>query len=82
MKKHKVLQLQAQHDLLPLLFAFNHQNYSRYLTTHHVELTNISKNLSAYKDFQTYAIRAILSGKKFSTILGDLVIERRIELLV
>ena len=44
------LHLQAQRDLLPLLFAFNYQNYSRYLTTHHVELTNLlpSKNPSAY----------------------------------
>ena len=42
--------LQAQRDLLLLLFAFNYQNYSRYLTTHHVELTNLlpSKNPSAY----------------------------------
>ena len=65
-EKNKESHLQAQRDLLPLLFAFNHQNYSRYLTTHHVELTNLpSKNPSAYKDLQTYGIGASLSGKKF-----------------
>ena len=70
------LHLQAQRDLLPLLFAFNYQNYSRYLTTHHVELTNVSsKNPYAYKDLQTYDIGASLSGKRFSTIPGDLVTE-------
>ena len=71
--------LRAQRDLLPLPFAFNHQNYSRYLTTNHVELTNLpSKNHTAYKDLwylQTYGIGASLSGKKFSTIPGDLVTE-------
>ena len=68
--------LQAQRDLLLLLFAFNYQNYSRYLTTHHVELTNVSsKNPYAYKDLQTYDIGASLSGKRFSTIPGDLVTE-------
>ena len=49
-EKNIELHLQAQRDLLPLLFAFNHQNYSRYLTIHYVELTNLlpSKNPSAY----------------------------------
>ena len=45
------LHFQAQNHLLQLLFVFNHQNYSRYLTTHHVELTNLpSIHPSAYKD--------------------------------
>ena len=65
-KKNIELHLQATHDQLPLLLIFNHQNYSRYLTTHHVELTNLpSKNPSAYKDLQTYGIGASLSGKSF-----------------
>ena len=65
-EKNKESHLQTQRDLLPLLFAFNHQTYSRYLTTHHVALTNLpSKNPSAYKDLQTYGIGASLSGKKF-----------------
>ena len=45
--------MQAQQKLLPLLFAFSHQNYSRYLTI----------------------ITSSLTGRKFSTIPGDLVTE-------
>ena len=40
-EKHR-LHLQAHSDLLPLSFAFSHQNYVRYLTQHYVELTNLS----------------------------------------
>ena len=47
-EKNIELHLQAQRDLMPLLFVFNHQNYSRYITTHHVELTKLlSKNPSS-----------------------------------
>ena len=75
-EKNIAMYLQAQRDLLPLLFPFKHQNYSRYLTTQHAELTNLPlKNPSVYKDFQTYCIGASLSGKQFSTIPGDLVTE-------
>ena len=50
-EKNIELHLQAQRDLLPLLFIYNHQNYSRYLTTLYVELTNLPlKNHSAYKN--------------------------------
>ena len=50
-KKHRVA---LTSSTLPLLFAFNHQIYTRYLTTNRVELTNVpSKNSSAYKDLQT-----------------------------
>ena len=68
------MDLQAQRDLLPLLLVFNNQNYLRYLTTHHIELTNLLlKNPSAYKDLQICGIGASLSGKKFSTTPGDLI---------
>ena len=40
--KNVRLHLQTHSNLLPLLFAFSHQNYVRYLTQHHVELTNLS----------------------------------------
>ena len=71
-KENIELHLQPQCDLLPLLSVFNHQDYSRYLTTHHVQLTNLSsKNPSTYKDLQTYGIVATLSG----TIPGDLATE-------
>ena len=68
------MDLQAQRDLLPLLLVFNNQNYLRYLTTHHIELTNLLlKNPSAYKDLQICGIGASLSGKKFSTTPEDLM---------
>ena len=70
------LHLQAQKELLTLLFAFNHQNYSRYLTYHHIELQALKqKFFSAYEQLKTYGIRATLTGRKFSTIPGDLVTE-------
>ena len=69
-KKNIELHLETQRCLLPLLFAFNHQNFSRYLTTDHVELKNLpSKNPSTYKGLQTYGIGATIS------IPGDLVTE-------
>ena len=74
-KKNIELHLQVQHDLFPLLFQFNHQNYSRYLTTYNVELTNLPSKNEAYKELRNYDIGASLSGKKFSTIPGDLVTE-------
>ena len=37
-----ILHLQTHSDLLPLWFSFSHQNYVRFLTQHHVELTNLS----------------------------------------
>ena len=40
--KKNILHLQTHKDLLPLLFSFSHQNYVRFLTRHHVELTNLS----------------------------------------
>ena len=74
--KNIELHLQAQEELLPLLFAFNHQNYARYLTYHHYELKSLeANNASAYEQLKTYGMGASLSGKKFSTIPGDLVTE-------
>ena len=69
LKKNIELHLQAQCYLL-----YDYQNYSRYLTTHQIELTNLSsKNPSAYKYLQAYGIGVSSSGKKFSTIPEDLV---------
>ena len=53
-------------DLLPFLFAFRHQNYVRYLTQHHVELTNLSLTKpQAFSDLETFGPGASLSGNKF-----------------
>ena len=55
-KKNIRLHLQAHSDLLPLLFAFSHQNYVRYLTQHHVELTNLSfTKPQAFSDLEVLA---------------------------
>ena len=68
--------MQAHSDLLLLLFAFNHQNYSQYLTQHHVEFTNLSITKSqAFSFLETFDLGARPSGNKFSTIPGDLVTE-------
>ena len=64
--KNIELHLQAQQELLPLLFAFNHQNYSRYLTYHHVKLQALKhKHFSAYEQLKTYGMGASLTGRKF-----------------
>ena len=47
--------LQAHSDLLPLSFAFNHQNYVRFLTQHHVELPNLSfTKPQAFSDLEIF----------------------------
>ena len=76
MSRQKIeLRLQVQRDLLPLLFAFNHQKYSRYLTYYHFELqAPKDKNSSADEQLKIYGMLTSLTGRKFSTILGDLVI--------
>ena len=72
------LHLQAQHRLLPLLFVFNHQNYSRYLTTHHVELTDLpSKHSSAYKDLQIYGIGASWVANNTRRCINRFTINRK-----
>ena len=68
------LHLKVHSDLLPLLFAFGNQNYVRYLTEHHVELTNLSfTKPQAFSDLEAFVPGDSLSGNKFSTIPGDLV---------
>ena len=66
-EKNIQMHLQAQRDLLALMFEFNHQNYSQYLTTHHVELTNLfpSKNPAAYKNLQTMVSGLVSVAKGF-----------------
>ena len=68
--------MQAHNNLLPLLFAFSHQNYVRYLTQYHVELTNLSfTKPQAFSGLEILGPGDSLSGNKFSTIPGDLVTE-------
>ena len=67
-----VLHLQAQRELLLLLFAFNHQNYCSYLTCHQFELQALKRNNSfAYRKFKTCRMGASLTGGKHLAIPGD-----------
>ena len=66
-EKNIQMHLQAQRDLLALMFEFNHQNYSQYLTTHHVELTNLfpSKTLLHIKTFKPMVSGLVSVAKGF-----------------
>ena len=71
--------LQAERALLPQLFAFGHQNYSRYLTYQHVLLKNLhAQNQGAWRELTLNGFGGSLSGQPFSTKHGDLIIERTI----
>ena len=71
-EKNIRLHLQAHSDPLSLLFAFRHQNYIRYLTQHHVELTNSSLTKpQAFSDLETFGPGGSVSRNKFSSIPGD-----------
>ena len=60
-KKHR-LHLQSHSDLLPILFAFSHQNYIRSLTQHHVELTNLSfTKPQAFLDIEIFGWKTVTS---------------------
>ena len=70
------LHLQAERDMLKQVFAFDHQNYSRYLTYQHVLLTNLKLNQSqSFEDLKLRGIGANYSGDKFAAVHGDLVTE-------
>ena len=75
-EKNITLHLQAHSNLSLLLIAFNHQNYARYLTQPHVELTNLSiTKPQAFSNVEIISLGASLSAKIFSTVPGDLVTE-------
>eukprot|EP00794_Sanderia_malayensis_P006502 gene6502-7247_t len=75
-EKNMELHLQALQELIPLLFAFNHHNYSRYLTHSHIVLSNMKEeDPDAYDDLSIYGPGISLSGERFSSIAGDLVTE-------
>eukprot|EP00794_Sanderia_malayensis_P016261 gene16261-17905_t len=75
-EKNMELHLQALQELIPLLFAFNHHNYSRYLTHSHIVLSNMKEeDPDAYDDLSIYGPGISLSGERFSSIPGDLVTE-------
>ena len=70
------LHLQALQHFIPLLFAFNHPNYSRYLTYSHILLSKLkTDDPDAYDDLFLYGPGVSLSGDEFSSIPGDFVTE-------
>ena len=75
-ERNMELHLEALQHLVPLLFAFNHQNYARYLTYNHILLSNMkTDNPDAYDDLAKYGPGVSLSGQAFSSIPDDLVTE-------
>ena len=75
-ERNMELHLQALQQLIPMLFAFNHPNYSRYLTHSHILLSNLkTDDPDAYEDLSLYGPGVSLSGNVFSSIPGDLVTE-------
>eukprot|EP00794_Sanderia_malayensis_P002977 gene2977-3431_t len=70
------LHLAAEGALLPKCFAFDHVNYSRYLSAQHVNLQSIKiNNPAAWEDLELNGFGGSLKGKPFSTIHGDLITE-------
>eukprot|EP00112_Aurelia_sp_Birch-Aquarium-sp1_P017334 Seg4002.2 transcript_id=Seg4002.2/GoldUCD/mRNA.D3Y31 product="hypothetical protein" protein_id=Seg4002.2/GoldUCD/D3Y31 len=75
-RKDMELHLQALQHFVPLLFAFNHPNYSRYLTYSHILLSKLkTDDPDAYDDVLLYGPGVSVSGDVFSSIPGDLVTE-------
>ena len=70
------LHVVAERALLPKCFAFNHINYSRYLTAQHINLQRIQiYKKEAWEDLLKEGFGGSLSGSTFSTIHGDLITE-------
>ena len=70
------LHLVEERELLPKCFAFNHINYSRYLTFQHVNFSEIKHcNDNVWNDLLREGFRGSLSGEPFSSIHGDLITE-------
>ena len=68
--------IEAEREMLSLTFAFNHQDYARYCSYQHVFLQNMSQeNEQAFRQLSEKGFGASLSGKRFTSIHGDLVTE-------
>ena len=67
------LHLQAERNMIPLTFAFNHINYARYCTYQHVLLRSWQNEQSpAFQDLSELGFGGSITGDKFSAIHGDL----------
>ena len=68
--------LQAEREMLKLVFAFDHIHYARYNTYQHIFLQYLERsNNPAYTDLCIQGYGASSIGDPFSTIHGDLVTE-------
>jgi len=68
--------LQAEREMIKFCFAFDHVNYSRYLSFQQVYLRDLERNNHpAINDIKTRGFGGSLSGSAFSTIHGDLITE-------
>ena len=69
--------LEAERQFLKLVFAFDHVNYARYNTYHHVFLTNLKNtNHQACTDLTKYGFGCTRTEKeRFSTKHGDIETE-------
>ena len=62
--------------MLKLVFAFDHVNYSRYNSYHHIFLTEVKRlNSPAYQDLKHSGYGASLTGSHVSGLHGDLMTE-------
>ena len=79
-KKKIELHLAAERELFPKCFAFNHINYSRYLTFQRVNFSKIKHcNENVWNDLLKEGFRGSLNGEPLSTIHGDLITEVTID---
>ena len=68
--------LQAEREMLKLVFAFDHVHYARYNTYQHVLLSSMQRNNEdGFKDLSIYGHGSTSTGLPFSAIHGDLVTE-------
>ena len=68
--------LQAEREMIKYCFAFDHVNYSRYLSYQQVYLRFLeTSNIPAITDLKERGFGGSISGEPFSTIHGDLITE-------
>ena len=71
--------LEAERALLPDLFAFGHPNYARFLTFQHIMLEqHRAESTKVWQELIANGFGGSLSGQKFSSKHGDLIIETTI----
>ena len=70
------LHLEAERKAIPLMKAYNHWNYFRYISYQHVHFNSLkNKNDPIYEHLKERGFGASYSGDTFSSVHGDLVTE-------